>query len=278
MGNDELLELYLRKTIEFCEAYDAFSIPAAMMAGGTEIKLQDVYTHLSFVEREKYESGKSPIFDRGITRDGIQNSDIDKMIAAIDAKIAELEKEEELSKQKVTADESEKEELNAQKVTTNELMYKAYSEENNAERIENVEFDLQKGDSGDLIQKIFRNDKNTEKSDFDKNGECDSQEKEDLNWTWFLSAPGGGKTTLLKMYSLAYAYKYYIELFDNKGRLFGDRQTIEGVCVKLGITEGACPFFISVRDLKEEDYPDVSEPEGFARVIGDAIRTLDRYF
>ena len=274
MRNDELLELYLRKTIEFCEAYDAFSIPAAMMAGGAEIKLQDVYTHLSFVEREKYESGKSPIFDRSITRYGIQNSDIDKMIAAIDAKIAELEKEEELSKQKVTTDESEKEEFNAQKVTVDELMYKAYSEENNAERIENVEFDSQKGDSDDLIQKNFRNDKNTEESNFNKDGECDSQEKEDLNWIWFLSAPGGGKTTLLKMYSLAYAYKYYVELFDNKGGLFGDRQIIEGVCAKLGIMEGACPFFISVRDLKEEDYPDVSEPEGFARVIREAIRSL----
>lgn len=258
MENDRLLELYLRKTIEFCEAYDSFSIPAAMMAGGDEIKLQDIYTHLSFVEREKYESGKSSISDIGITRNGIQNSDIDKMIAAIDAKIAELEEEE----------------LKAQKVTSDELSYKTYREKNNSEGLEKKESNLQKGDFDELIQKIFRDDNNTEESLFDKDKECDSSAKEELNWIWFLSAPGGGKTTLLKMYSLSYAYKYYVELYGKKEELLGDCQVIESVCDKLGVTEGACPFFISVRDLKEEDYPEVSESDGFIRVIRDAIKAL----
>ena len=54
MESNELLELYLRKVIEYCQVYDAFSIPAAMMAGGSEIKLPDIYTHLSFVERDLY--------------------------------------------------------------------------------------------------------------------------------------------------------------------------------------------------------------------------------
>ena len=59
MKNTELLEVYLRHVIDFCQAYDAFSIPfapAAMIAGKTDgsvIKMQDVYTHLSLISRDE---------------------------------------------------------------------------------------------------------------------------------------------------------------------------------------------------------------------------------
>ena len=43
MENNQLLELYLRKVIEFCEIYDAFSIPAAMTVS---------YTHLDVYKRQ----------------------------------------------------------------------------------------------------------------------------------------------------------------------------------------------------------------------------------
>ena len=58
VSNEEVLEIYLRKVIEFCGSYDAFSIPAAMMSGGTEIRLQDVYTYLPVVEMEREERSK----------------------------------------------------------------------------------------------------------------------------------------------------------------------------------------------------------------------------
>ena len=58
VSNEEVLEIYLRKVIEFCGSYDAFSIPAAMMSGGTEIRLQDVYTYFPVVEMEREERSK----------------------------------------------------------------------------------------------------------------------------------------------------------------------------------------------------------------------------
>lgn len=250
MENTDILEIYLLKMMEFCEVYDAFSIPAAMMAGGAEIKLQDIYTHLSFVEREKYESGKSVFSDRSITRNGMKNiidengnnsalfsmvdskmetADIDRIFAEIDAQIAELARNS------------------------------AYT---------------QKGRTDELLQKIVREDSNIEGQTYGIEKEIERPQKEELNWNWFLSAPGGGKTTLLKMYSLAYAYKYYVELYGHNEELFGDGGTIENICDQLGVTEGACPFFISVRELKEENYPGISEADGFKEVILDAIKSL----
>ncbi|MDU5290299.1 MAG: hypothetical protein E6177_07660 [Clostridium sp.] len=235
MENNQLLELYLRKVIEFCEIYDAFSIPAAMMAGGAEIKLQDIYTHLPTVKREEYESGKSTFYDRSINKNRVQNvldetedsrpsmidsskmeiTDIDALIAEIDRKIAELEKEESNT-----------------------------------------------------------HDSNTDATSYGEKQDLDEIKKEKLNWVWFLSAPGGGKTTLLKMYSLAYAYKYYVEAFGKNEELFGDVQIIENICNQLGVIEGACPIFISARDLREEDYPHIFEADTFKTVIIDAIISL----
>lgn len=226
MESKKYLEVYLRKIIEFCEAYDAFAIPAAMMAGGTEIKLQDVYTYIKPVpvERETYEENGSTFLDGNLSRNSLLNhnrksttllsntfkeelSDIDSLIAKIDARIAELEAEE---------------------------------SQNKEEKVE--EF----------------------------------TEKKELNWKWFLSAPGGGKTTLLKMYSLAYAYRYYEELFGRNEQVFQDWKAIEDICDQIGVSkgEGACPFFISVRELQEEDYPNIENAVGFKRVIFDTIKFL----
>lgn len=238
MESNELLELYLRKVVEYCQVYDAFSIPAAMMAGGSEIKLQDIYTHLSVVDRDLYyEQSKSSVWDENFSKNGgiggtsfplignitrqsqvIEDSvDIESLIAKIDAKIAELEAKE--------ADAQVAEQENF------------ISDENSAKDAQNVDF----------------------------------SEKEELNWEWFLSAPGGGKTTLLKMYSLALAYKYYIELFGCKDGMFDNSESIEAICEQLRISEGACPFFISARELKEEDYPDIESASGFKKVIIDTI-------
>lgn len=234
MENNELLEIYLRKVIEYCQAYDAFSIPAAMMAGGSEIKLQDIYTHLSFVERDLYEKSKSSIWDENFSKnremdesgieeirvadrqiDEINHSvDISSLIAKIDAKIAELEAEE-------------------------------------------------KVDAGVIDNKIEIDTRDA--------SNVDTSEKEELNWEWFLSAPGGGKTTLLKMYSLALAYKYYVDLFGYKEGMFDDPKSIETICEQLGINDGACPFFISARELKEEDFPNIECSSGFKKVIIDTI-------
>ena len=234
MESNELLGIYLRKVIEYCQVYDAFSIPAAMMAGGSEIKLQDIYTHLSFVERDLYEKSKSSIWDENFSRNreseesgldatgvtdrpisGTDNSlDIESLIAKIDAKIAELEAE-------AKSDEGMQEQNSTKEVST-----------------------------------------------------VVTAEKEELNWEWFLSAPGGGKTTLLKMYSLALAYKYYIELFGYEADMFDNPESIEAICEQLGVTDGACPIFISARELKEEDYPDIESSGGFKKVIIDTINFM----
>ena len=234
MESNEILGIYLRKVIEYCQVYDAFSIPAAMMAGGSEIKLQDIYTHLSFVERDLYEKSKSSIWDENFSRNreseesgldatgvtdrpisGTDNSlDIESLIAKIDAKIAELEAE-------AKSDEGMQEQNSTKEVST-----------------------------------------------------VVTAEKEELNWEWFLSAPGGGKTTLLKMYSLALAYKYYIELFGYEADMFDNPESIEAICEQLGVTDGACPIFISARELKEEDYPDIESSGGFKKVIIDTINFM----
>lgn len=232
MTNSEILEVYLRKTIEYCGTYDAFSIPAAMISGGTEIKLQDIYTYLPIVERNEYEMAKRRTYsDGGMSRnetgttwtspvamseDDIQLGDLDKLLRDIDAKLAELE-------------------------------VKKGKENNQTNQIEEQE----------VIPSSDR--------PFAPNMS--------VNWEWYLSEPGGGKTTLLKMFSLAYAYKYYIDNFGQSENLFVNTKSADRICDLLEITEGFCPFFISVRDLREEDYPNVSEADGFKKVIIDVIRT-----
>ncbi|MCR5502303.1 MAG: hypothetical protein K6F53_04800 [Lachnospiraceae bacterium] len=196
MKDLEMLELYLRRIVEFCEAYDAFSIPAAMMSGGTEVRLQDVYTHLSYYQREEYEKGISSDADSSVGN-GLTDMDLESLIAKIDAKIAELE----------------------------------------------------------------------------------IGIEEPGGWNWFLSEPGGGKTTLLKMFSLAYAYRYYTEHFGKNAELFGGERSIEDIetiCGRLGVDKGngACPVFISVRDLKEEDYPGISDPDQFKKLVLNSMNSL----
>lgn len=185
VSNEEVLEIYLRKVIEFCGSYDAFSIPAAMMSGGTEIRLQDVYTYLPVVEMEREERSKDVL------------------------------------------DEIHKDILDSESIT---------------ERLTK------------LIQ----------------------TEVTELNWEWYLSAPGGGKTTLLKMIGLSHAYRYYVELFGENNRKFENRDAIEEICglLKVDKNEGACPFFISVRELDEQDYPDVASSSGFKKVIADIINNM----
>lgn len=232
MTNSEILEVYLRKTIEYCGTYDAFSIPAAMISGGTEIKLQDIYTYLPIVERSEYETAKRWTYnDGGMSRnetgttwtspfamneEDIQLGDLDKLLRDIDAKLAELE-------------------------------VKKGKENNQTNQIEEQE----------VIPPSDR--------PFAPNMS--------VNWEWYLSEPGGGKTTLLKMFSLAYAYKYYIDNYGQSESLLVNTRSADRICDLLEITEGFCPFFISVRDLREENYPNVSEADGFKKVIIDVIRT-----
>ena len=234
MTNDELLEVYLRKTIEYCGIYDAFSIPAAMISGGTEIKLQDIYTYLPVVERNEYETAKRRKYNDGglsrnemgttwtspldINEDDIQLEDLDKLLRDIDAKLAALD-------------------------------VRKGKEENQTNDLEQQEDKMSVDEKPPFAPGVS------------------------VNWEWYLSEPGGGKTTLLKMYSLAYAYKYYIEKFGQSEKLLVNTESVERVCDLLEIKDGQCPFFISVRDLKEEDYPDVSESRGFKKVIIDVIRT-----
>ena len=230
MDNNVVLEVYLRKLIQFCEAYDAFSIPAAMMAGGDGIKLQDVYTHINYISREDYERKKidpADIFSAKTVKGGGSNL-TDRTVSVMSKKLSKYD-------------------------TINFDSIKAKIDE----RIAELEGELNNNSDETVTSDIL-------------------DEKEELNWTWFLSAPGGGKTTLLKMYCLAYAYKFYIELYDWKEDILGKRQSIEDVCKRLDITDntGICPFFISVRDLKEEDFRNINEYEGFNRIIEDSVIAL----
>lgn len=201
MRKNVVLEVYLRNLIQFCETYDAALVPAAMMSGGTEIRLQDIYTHIKCVSREEYELKIDALSNNGVTK---------------------------------------------------------------------------------TIQKEYRNTNidsksNADKSDklsFESSSSCESSEQ--ASWIWYLAEPGGGKTTLLKMYCLAYAYKYYIELFGRNEEAFSEWQSIETVCDALGVIDGSgvCPVFISARDLKEEDYSLDSEYYNFDRVTKDIVTSL----
>ena len=53
----------MKNLIKFCEGYDAFSIPAAIMVRGSAIKLQDVYTHLDIVPLSDYLRDKKKLPD-----------------------------------------------------------------------------------------------------------------------------------------------------------------------------------------------------------------------
>ncbi|MBM6841345.1 hypothetical protein H6A03_07295 [[Clostridium] spiroforme] len=310
MENKEILEIYLRKLIAFCEAYDAFSIPAAMMAGGTEIKLQDVYTYIELVDRESFEEkvsdfSKNDLFRKDFSFDddarnparsgdyGELPVDIDGLIAKIDARIAELEAEEKLSdsstgkkiepKEKVETEDSASDKKLISRIETSIADWEGNAQEKANIRVDSYDFDLNgKIDQLDLsfeqVSKSTEWETNQENTAFIKGSEPVSEdiEKKELNYKWFLSAPGGGKTTLLKMYCLAYAYRYYEELFGKNEQVFPDWRTLEDICNKLGVAngEGACPFFISVRELQEADYPQIAIGNGFERILSDTIEFL----
>lgn len=89
VSNEEVLEIYLRKVIEFCGSYDAFSIPAAMMSGGTEIRLQDVYTYLPVVEMEREERSKDVLDE--IHKDILDSESItERLTKLIQTEVTEL--------------------------------------------------------------------------------------------------------------------------------------------------------------------------------------------
>lgn len=250
MGNIDFLELYLRKMVGFCGAYDAFSIPAAMMAGGVGITLQEVYTHLPLIEKSVYESGNGFISDNTPSRSMVKKSVYDENSG--------------ISEKKDNTPDS-----------YIDVMGRLIS------RIDKMIADLDvenrfhsKGKSDDVIRHIVREGSNSEREACENVLGNESYEVEELNWSWILSSPGGGKTTLLKMYSLTYAYKYYVELYDINEKLFGDGKTIESICKQLGVSDGACPIFISARDVNEEEYPNISEADGFKKVVFDSIRSI----
>lgn len=262
MTNNEMLEIYLRKTIEYCGTYDAFSIPAAMISGGTDIKLQDIYTYLPIVDRKEYETSKRRMsIDGGMSRkktgttwtssaalneDDILLEDLDKLLRDINAKLDELDTKK------------ERDDNSNNQIAKNKGLMIPSELPTFAPNVEVTNEDIAKLTIPSELPTFARDISS--------------------NWEWYLSEPGGGKTTLLKMYSMAYAYRYYIDNLGQGEKLRMDLKSVgvelksvERVCDLLKIEDGFCPFFISVRDLKEEDYPNVSEANGFKKVIIDII-------
>ena len=257
MNSKKVLERYLRKVIDFCQVYDAFSIPAAMMAGGPTIKLPDVYTQLSLVERSVYEKSRISLYAETFSKTGNNSSPI----------------QEETAELSYSTGSSEDNDIDSRMAEIDKIVASLSNKinDNNASGNDNAQINNGTEKADVSVQEMLLEENLVNQ----KTDSCpELSNKIELNWVWYLSAPGGGKTTLLKMYCLAFAFKYYIEVFGRKEDLFEDWEAIERICDQLGVgdSDGACPFFISVRELKEEDYPNIVGADGFKNVVVDTIR------
>ena len=123
----------------------------------------------------------------------------------------------------------------------------------------------------DFLSKLFQEEKlKPEEVSFVNNHDCD---KESNKYCLYLSAPGGGKSTLLKMFALAYSYTCLCSIdFDFLSKEFAEimidgyddskpiaeyereieqcRNHIEEICELLDVHKVVLPVFVEARDLK----------------------------
>ena len=127
-------------------------------------------------------------------------------------------------------------------------------------------------DLADEAEEYWNNYEPSEEDIAEMQAEEEEYEEEPLppDWKLFYGAPGSGKTALLKMYAFAYAYRYYTAKYGKNEDVFGDDASNEDICDKLGVTEGAIPVFIGIKDIKE-GFPGMASKEVFEKAIADSI-------
>lgn len=313
---------YLIKIVDYCEKYEAFSIPTTKFAPESQsIVLQDVYTSLKIESKSEYQElnrlnnfiSKVPKVNADKIHDLNSDSYIDGLIANIDKKIYDITLEEyqengvEFKESRFLINVKSKRDAARNEIPIDlEDKFKYFEflikNENGiisglkymfviCDSTFNDDFDL---DSWKWVRGVYVN-KNGFKffhmepgyikdeydlsltNDFDENSifeegynkyvksnvEKLSNEKKRIPGSIFLSAPGGGKTTLLKMYAFAYASKILI-----KENYIIQSDTVDSISKILEIDDELFPIFIKVRDIDDRLF---SEYLNFENIIDDAI-------
>ena len=287
--NDNTIN-YILHLISKCDGYPAIKIPGAFNAGGQFVRLHDTYTHLPIIERSVYE--RTNVITTG--------NNVEKIIDDSDYDFIDS--------------------LGLSGETKNELLSILYDAEDVASNLKAAEDDFLNSVFHDKIvnNKGENNQNQNHKSDNVENRSIKPSKKEKqiekeeynqiINGEYtnnslirtcelYLSAPGGGKSTLLKMFALAYAYKYlelikydflseeFVELMIdgyNKKKGINEyvedieicKENIEGICDKLGVKKGVFPVFIEARDIIILDgYADFEDI--IRQTINDTIHECD---
>lgn len=229
---DDILIQYLVNLIDKCEKYDAFLIPGAIGVDGQFIKLHDVYTKLKVISRKEYEEAKKQDVDllselgRGNVYRGkttvFSRFDAQTFLDGLDESMKSIKDE-------------------VKTPVKTELPEKSFQLDNEVAETDTITKISEK-------ESVNENNLNDLKECVNANSQ-----KEVFITEVILSAPGGGKSTLLKMYAIAFSYRLLCLIAGDKLKTYFSEDAInrfESISDELEIKEGAIPIFIEARDIK----------------------------
>lgn len=276
---------YILRLMKIADKYPVFKIPGAVKVGGQFVMLHDTYTHLNIVPRSDYEKPLSREFNGGKETEnfsgGINIALLDDFIKKIPRNGVFGSSDSEKEKIGPTANDDnrgEKKEIGEIKREDSGIRDNRIAElpSNEDKMHENETTSVHSITSGNMTSSV-----------------ADKYVVDAEKYQLFLSAPGGGKTTLLKMYVLAYGYRYLqfkgfsflsdyassimIDDFDERKNtddyqavLEQYREKISEICEQLEVgMNDSFPIFLEIRD-----YSSMDEEVGFENYLKKAIKDV----
>ena len=277
---------YILRLMKIADRYPVFKIPGAIRVGGQFVMLHDTYTHLNIVPRSDYEKPLSREFNGDEAPksfpDGINIALLDDFIKKIPRKGVIGSSDSEKEKNGPTTNDnnrSEKKEIGEIKrenfgISDNRIAEFSSNEDKPHENETTIVHSITSGGIESSIADEYV-------IDADK-------------YQLFLSAPGGGKTTLLKMFVLAYGYRYLqvkgfnflsdyaasimIDDFDECKNNENYQVVLEQysgkiseICEKLGVgMNDSFPIFLEIRDFNSS----MDEGTDFEDFLKNAIKDV----